>query len=277
MIIWGGSWVSAKKIAQQLSPEMLAFWRFALSTLSFIPFLFMLPKPIRITRQGLAYSIFGAILMSIYMYFFFLGLEHWFAGHAGVLVTSLIPMMTLLVSITFFRKSVTKNEIVGLALGMTGAAILLKLWQFDIWMFLQADNILLILCPLIWALLTLCSQRAAESTSIYIFSFVTFGLSTLFFLPSAIHEGLWLVFGRDANFWFNLFFLSVISGTVATTIFFMAAEKLGSYHASAYVFLVPLSALILSWVFLGEVPEFATILGGSIAIAAVYMINRRAA
>lgn len=274
MVTWGGSWVSAKIVARQLSPEMLGFWRFALSTISFIPFLFMLPRPVRVTCKGVSYSILGAILMSVYMYFFFMGLEHWFAGHAGVLVTSLIPLMTLLVSLVLFRKKTTTTEIVGLALGMVGAAILLKLWQFDLNMFLQSDNILLILCPLLWALLTISSQRAAESTSIYVFSFITFGLSTLFFLPSAINQGIWIVFSQAADFWFNLFFLSVISGTIATTIFFMAAEKLGSYHAGAYVFLVPSSAMLLSWLFLGEVPQPATIIGGAITIAAVYIINQ---
>jgi drug/metabolite transporter (DMT)-like permease len=38
---------------------------------------------------------------------------------------------------------------------------------------------------------------------------------------------------------------------------------------------VPLTALILSWIFLDEVPEVSTLIGGVIAIFAVYMINRR--
>jgi drug/metabolite transporter (DMT)-like permease len=40
------------------------------------------------------------------------------------------------------------------------------------------------------------------------------------------------------------------------------------------VFIVPSSAMLLSWFFLGEVPAQSTILGGSISVAAVYLINR---
>jgi drug/metabolite transporter (DMT)-like permease len=274
MIVWGGSWVSAKILAQRLTPEILSFWRFLLSFVAFIPFIFILPGPIRFNLKGFVYSALGAISMSLYMYFFFIGLESWFAGYAGVFVTSMIPLMTFLLSLALYRKGSSSTEIIGLALGMTGAAILLRLWEFDSNLFLSSDNLLLILCPALWAVLTICSQRAAESISIYIFSFVTYGLSTLLFLPSAIDQGIWVVLNQDMEFWFNMFFLSVLSGTVATTIFFVAAEKLGAYHASSYAFLVPLSALMLSWVFLGETPEISTIIGGTIAIIAVYMINR---
>ncbi len=274
MITWGGSWVSAKILAQQLTPEMLSFWRFLLSFLSFIPFMFMLPRPVIITLKGSVYSVLGAVFMSLYMYFFFLGLEHWFAGHAGVLITSMIPLMTLIISLLFFRERINTRKLVGLALGMTGASILLKIWTLDLQLFLSGNNILFIVCPVIWALLTICSQRAAGSVSSYVFSFITFGLSTLFYLPWAASQGIWTVFEKDAIFWINLIFLSVISGTLATTVYFVSAERLGSYMTSSYVFLVPTSAMLLSWFFLGEVPEPSTLIGGGITIAAVYLINR---
>lgn len=274
MITWGGSWVSAKILAQQLTPEMLSFWRFLLSFLSFIPFMFMLPRPVVFTLKGSIYSAMGAVFMSLYMYFFFLGLEHWFAGHAGVLITSMIPLMTLIISLLFFGEKINVRKLIGLALGMAGAAILLKLWTLDLHLFFRSDNILFIVCPAIWAMLTICSQRAAATVSSYVFSFITFGLSTLFYLPWAVSQGIWTVFEKDAIFWVNLIFLSIISGTLATTVYFVAAERLGSYMTSSYVFLVPTSAMLLSWFFLGEVPEVTTLIGGAITIAAVYLINR---
>ncbi len=58
------------------------------------------------------------------------------------------------------------------------------------------------------------------------------------------------------------------------TVYFIAAERLGSYRTSSFVFIVPLSAMLLSWLFLSEVPAITTLIGGSVAVAAVYMINR---
>jgi drug/metabolite transporter (DMT)-like permease len=273
MVIWGGSWVSAKVMALRLTPELLSFWRFLLSFLSFVPLLIILRIPLVLSGQGIGYSVFGALFISAYMYYFFRGLEHGLAGAAGVLVTSMMPLMTLLFSLLLLKKKTTGRDIAGLVVGMAGAAVLLRLWTFDAHDLFQSGNVLFVLCSALWALVTISSQRAAETISPYMFSFMTYGFSTLFFLPFAFSQGIEAILYQDAVFWSNLVFLSIISGTFATTIYFVAAERLGSYRTSSYVFLVPSSAMLLSWLFLGELPESSTIIGGAIAISAVYLIN----
>ncbi len=273
MIIWGGSWVSAKVMAERLSPEVLSFWRFFLSFVSFIPMLIVLRKPLVISVRGTIYSALGAFFISAYMYYFFRGLEHGLAGAAGVLVTSLMPLMTLLLSLVLLGRKTKQRDLSGLVLGMAGAAVLLRLWTFDTHDLFQSGNLFFVLCSALWALVTICSQRASETVSPYIFSFLTYGISTLFFLPSALSENVMAIFNQDAIFWVNLIFLAVISSNFATTIYFIAAERLGSYRTSSFVFLVPSSAMLLSWIFLGEVPQPSTLIGGTIAISAVYLIN----
>jgi len=277
MVIWGGSWVSAKVMAERLTPEVLSFWRFFLSFVSFVPMLILLRKPFTFSLSGFGYSVLGAFFISAYMYFFFRGLEHGLAGAAGVLVTSMMPFMTLLFTMMLFRKKASGRDIAGLVLGMAGAAVLLQLWNFNANDLFQGGNLLFVLCSALWALVTICSQRAAATISPYYFSFLTYGISTLFFLPSAFSQGIFVVFHEDALFWVNLIFLAIISSNFATTIYFVAAERLGSYRTSSFVFLVPASAMLLSWIFLGEVPQPLTIVGGTIAISAVYLINYQTA
>ena len=272
MVIWGGSWVSAKVMAMRLTPEVLCFWRFLLSFLSLVP-LVILRKQLSFAVSGMWYSLLGAILMSAYMYLFFRGLEHELAGAAGVLVTSMIPLMTLLFSLILIRKRARRRDIAGLGLGMIGAAILLKIWTLDLFVLFHSDNLIFLFCAALWAILTICSQRAAQAISPYLFSLITYGLSAIIFLPSALSYGIGVVLSQDVLFWANLFFLSVISAGFATTVYFMAAERLGAYRTSSYVFVVPTSAVLLSWLFLGEIPQPATITGGMMAIAAVYLIN----
>jgi drug/metabolite transporter (DMT)-like permease len=273
MVIWGGSWVSAKVMAGRLAPEVLSFWRFFLSFVSFVPMLMFLRKPFAVSRAGALYSVLGAIFISAYMYLFFRGLEHGLAGAAGVLVTSMMPLMTLLFMMLLFRKKASGRDIAGLVLGMAGAVVLLQLWSFNAHDVFQSGNFLFVLCSALWALVTICSQRASVTISPYLFSFLTYGISTLFFLPSAFRQGISAVFHEDALFWINLVFLAIISSNFATTVYFMAAERLGSYRTSSFVFLVPASAMLLSWIFLGEVPLPSTIIGGTLTVSAVYLIN----
>jgi drug/metabolite transporter (DMT)-like permease len=83
------------------------------------------------------------------------------------------------------------------------------------------------------------------------------------------------VFKQGSFFWLNMLYLAIISSTLATTVYFFASSRLSSYKASSFIFLVPFSALMLSWIFLDEVPKISTITGGLTALAAVYLINVR--
>lgn len=274
MIIWGGSWVSAKIVAARLSPELLSFWRFFLSFISFVPLLFWLRIPVSMSKANLGYCASGAIFMGAYMFLFFKGLQYGYAGAGGVLVTSMIPLMTLILSFFFLKRRAKRKDLAGLFLGLSGAAILLRVWELDTSLLLKSGNIFFLICPVLWGIVTISSQKAGAGISSYLFSFAAYGIASLLYLPSALLHGIGAVFQQDAVFWFNLFFLSVVSGSFATTVYFIAAERLGSYRTSSFVFIVPSSAMLLSWFFLGEAPAPSTILGGSISVAAVYLINR---
>jgi drug/metabolite transporter (DMT)-like permease len=83
------------------------------------------------------------------------------------------------------------------------------------------------------------------------------------------------VFQQNSQFWIALIYLAVFGQAVATTIFFIASGKLGSEKTSSFMFLVPLFALFSAWLILGEPIELHIIIGGLIAMLAVYFINKR--
>ncbi|MCD8568043.1 MAG: DMT family transporter, partial [Geovibrio sp.] len=80
----------------------------------------------------------------------------------------------------------------------------------------------------------------------------------------------------DGLFWLNLFLLAVFATTFGSSVYFICASKLGSDKASSFVFLVPVSALLFSMLFLGEKVAWSTFTGGAIALCAVYLINKKA-
>jgi len=72
-----------------------------------------------------------------------------------------------------------------------------------------------------------------------------------------------------------LIFSATITTSLATTFYFYATAKIGANKASSFIFLVPLSAAVGSWVILGEVPLWNTIAGGILGIVAVFILNRK--
>ena len=59
-----------------------------------------------------------------------------------------------------------------------------------------------------------------------------------------------------------------------TSIYFLASTELGPKQASAYIFLVPITAIGFAMLFLSEQLQLSTLVGGMLGIYAVYLINK---
>jgi drug/metabolite transporter (DMT)-like permease len=275
MIIWGGSWVSGKVIADVLPAETLTFWRFLINLVSFVPILVLLRQPIKLNRSTSVYILLGSVCMGLYLYLFFKGLTYGFAGVGGVMVSTMVPLATFIFSVILLKQKLVRKDYIGLALGLIGGCILLEIWSLDWNNLFISGNLYFLLCAVLWALLTICSQKAAEWVSPLVFSFFVYAFCSVLYFFLALPKEILGVFKQGSFFWLNMLYLAIISSTLATTVYFFASSRLSSYKASSFVFLVPFSALMLSWIFLDEVPKISTITGGLTALAAVYLINVR--
>ncbi len=275
MIIWGGSWVSAKAIAGRYDAYLLTFLRFFVSTIALIPIIFLMKASLVVDRRSLNYLIPGIISIGAYFFFFFKGLEKGLASVGGVFVTSLMPIFTLLISRIFFKKSFRLIDYLGILLGFSGGVIIIKLWDISYENLMMSGNMFFIICPILWAVVTISSEKTCRYMSPITFSFYSYLFCSLLFLVLSLDRNMSAIFKGDQVFWLNIFYLSVISSVLATTVYFYSTQKLNSYQTSSFAFIVPASSIILSIIFLGEKPESSTVLGGAVSVFATYLINFR--
>jgi drug/metabolite transporter (DMT)-like permease len=274
MTCWGFSWTSGKILASYGSPLAVSALRFGLTFISLVAILPILKTSLSFSRSGL-FDLFGAaMLISLYTFLFFKGLVTGKAGAGGVLVTVLNPIISYGIMLVMSRRRPTRNETLGLLLGITAGIILLKLMvePGSIW---SAGNIYFLCASFSWAILSVFTSRASRYGQPMAFSFYMYGLSTLVMLCAAGVSDLQdIIRASDLSFWLNLFFSATITTSLATTFYFIATAKIGASRASSFIFLVPISAALGSWFFLGEIPQAHTIIGGTLGIAAVYVLNK---
>jgi drug/metabolite transporter (DMT)-like permease len=275
MICWGFSWTAGKIMGEYGDPLTISFFRFAVTFLSLFAILLFIKTPFTLNSKGMFDLIISSMLMSVYTYLFFKGLATGKAGAGGVLVTVLNPIVSYGIMLIMARRKPTRNESIGLLLGLLAGIILLKLVTEADKIF-SAGNIYFLLAAFTWAILSIFTSRASRYGSSVTFSFYLYGISTLLMFMFAGWKGTQATFAKaDIVFWSNLFFSATITTSLATTLYFVATSRLGASKASSFIFLVPFSAALGSWIFLDEIPQLHTITGGLLGIGAVYVLNRK--
>lgn len=275
MFCWGLSWASAKVLGTYGSALSLSCLRFALTFISLLVILISMRQKLVMDRAGIKDLLISSALLSFYFYLFFRGLQIGKAGAGGVLVTVLNPIVSYVFMLALARKKPTKNETIGLSLGIAAGIILLKVWDAYNSLF-TAGTIYFLMASFTWAILSLFTSKSSRYGSPVVFSLWMYGIcSIIMFCLTSPSDNLHIIENGDGYFWGNLFFSATITTAIATTFYFVATSKLGAGKASSFIFLVPFTAAVGSWVFLGEVPQWHTVVGGVLGIAAVYILNKK--
>jgi drug/metabolite transporter (DMT)-like permease len=275
MTCWGFSWTAGKVMSLYGSTMAISFLRFIVTFVSLFFILLVMKTQFKINKAGIKDLIFASLLISVYTFLFFKGLITGKAGAGGVLVTVLNPIISYAIMLIMARRKPTRNEFIGLVLGVIAGIVLLKLTTEADKIF-SAGNIYFLLAALSWALLSVFTSRASRYGSPVTFSFYMYGISTAVMLSLAgFREPIDILIEADGIFWLNLFFSATITTSLATTFYFVATSKIGASKASSFIFMVPFSAALGSWIFLNEVPQAHTVIGGLLGIAAVYILNRK--
>jgi drug/metabolite transporter (DMT)-like permease len=275
MICWGFSWTAGKIMVGYGDALTISFYRFAVTFLSLFLIRLFINTSLKFESKGLFDLIVASMLMSIYTVLFFKGLATGKAGAGGVLVTVLNPILSYAIMLIMARRKPTRNESIGLLLGLLAGVVLLKLVT-EAGNIFRAGNIYFLLAAFCWAILSIFTSRAGRYGSPVTFSFYLYGISTLLMFLFAGWQGAQITFSKaDPVFWGNLFFSATITTSLATTLYFVATSRLGASKASSFIFLVPFSAALGSWIFLDEIPQLHTVAGGLLGVAAVYVLNKK--
>jgi drug/metabolite transporter (DMT)-like permease len=275
MFLWGLSWPSGKVLTHYSSAVNFAAYRYIIVVTTLFLLLSAFRIQIRISKAGIPSVIGSGMLLAVYSYLFFMGLKNGAAGAGGVLVTTLNPIMAYAIGILISRKLPSRNEALGLVLGIAAGCFLLKVWDNSASLF-ERGNVYFLLAAFTWACMSKITSKGARYGTSPGFSLWQYMVTLICLLPLVdYHEFAAVIHIPDSKFWWNMFFSSAIVTSLATTFFFYATTRLGAERAGSFILLVPLAAAVSAWLLLGEQILPHTAIGGVIGMGAVYMINKK--
>lgn len=276
---WGGTFIAAKFAVLDTSIEMAALLRFITASIVLLILLYSrqgyLP---RIDRQQLIYLILlGLSGVAIYNLFFFFGLQSVEAGRGALIITS-NPLLVALGSALFYRQRFLPVNLLGLLLCPLGVAVVLSRGELSD-LFVQGvgrGELALLGCALSWAAYTLIGKQMMVSKS----PLDPLTLVTYSCISGSLLLGAWIILSGHAitlNLTFTLIssigYLALL-GTVAGFIwYFQGIREIGATQGAAFVFFVPVSAILLGHVWLDEAITVSLISGAILIIGGVALTN----
>lgn len=273
MIFWGASWISTKVLTTYVNEYELVFLRMGICFITMFPLIYFFKLSFKFDLKSLFLILAASVVLTFYSIVMFLGVEHGTGSFGGALVTTLIPINTFIIIAILNKKIISLKHSFALILGAFGVLNMLNIWNFDLNEIFSKDNIYFLLASLLWPVLTIITAKATKMNA-FVFTFYTYVISSsvlyIFFVDSTIFTK---IINFDFIFWFNIFVITILSTTFASSIYFIGASKLGAKEVSSYIFLVPASALIIGAIFLNEKITFNVIIGTIFTIIAIYILN----
>ena len=278
MAMWGGTWIAGRVIAQELSaPLAVASLRFVLSGLAVGGFMLLsegrLPFPQNGRDWGLIWAL-GFFGIFLYGLCFFFGLQRIPAGR-GALVVALNPALIVITAWLIGKERMTPRKAIGSLIAFAGCLTVigngdpLALFQGSVGL----GEWLIVGCVLSWTAYTFIGWQATHrfsplATTLYasLSGAILLGLAAL--VQGDINPAAW-----SWRVWSGMGFLAIFGTAIAYTWFTDAVHRLGAGHASIFINLVPVFAVLQAALLLDERLGLAVLAGGALVIAGVWLTS----
>jgi len=273
MIAWGTSFISTKIAIAEIPPFTLALLRLSLTSAILWPVFRHLEPTTRLDSTGKRrFAITGFLGITLYFCLENMGLRFTTASNAS-LITSFAPLLSIALSVMFFRARLSLVEILGVLLGITGSYLTITAnGNLDFSSENFVGNLFVIGAMFSWTLYTIFSQKQqARNSDLAIVTYQTI-FGTLLLIPFALTEFReWQLFSLQA--FGQILYLAAICSAACYFFYIYALKILDIALTTLYLNLVPVTGVITGFLVLGETIYPSQIVGGLLIISAILTAN----
>ena len=278
---WGSTFIAGRIVSAQMSASVAALGRFVIATATLLILVAILEHGLpRLTwRKWMQFTLLGAIGVAAYALLFMYALQSVTASR-GALIMALIPAATLLGGAMFLGEPLTRPRVLGIALALLGVAVdlgdgnPLRMFTGPI----GIGEIAMFGCVLAWTAYTLLGKRVlGEGMSPLAATTCSALTGTVILAIACAVLGEFALPKADWKGWLSLAFMGVLGTAIAYFWFFDGVKVIGPARAAVFINLVPIVAITLGVVLLGEPLKWSMVIGAAMVVSGVWVINRAAA
>lgn len=281
MVIVGSSVVAGKLMIAELPLHLASALRFACAAALIVPLLLVLEGVPRVSLRSLgimlAQAACGGFLFNVLL---LKGLATTSAGAAGI-ITSSTPAAMALIALVFLGERPSRRALLGVALSVAGvAAINVHAAGGGFSGTSLTGNLLVLGAVVAESLFLLLRKTVPEPLSPLAVSTLMTVFGFFLFLPGAVVEARGFNFAAvGAASWAVVAYYGLVVTVAAYLFWFSGLARVGAGTAGVFTAVMPVSAVALSALVLGEAVTMAHLAGAALVLSGIVCITlpRRAA
>lgn len=252
--LWGGSFLFYKLLAPVLPPLTLVLDRVTIASLALLLVLALRRERLPLAGGRAGWFLLLGALSSALPFCLFAWSEHRLSAGLTALLNAPTPIVTALVAHVATRdEKLTRRAAVGALCGLAGVVALIGpdllrgLASADL-----PAELACLLATLAYAVGGVLARRVRGVTPLQFAAGQMSGAALVMLPVAAIFDRFWTLPPLPASGWASLLGTGLLSTALAYLLYFHILASSGATRAALVTFLVPVSALLLGLVFLGE-------------------------
>jgi len=255
VLIWGSVFSVIKYSLQEIDPLAFATARFAGAALFLLITLWLLEGKPTIQREDwLRVGVLGIIGIGFYQILFTLGIYYTTASNSSLLIAT-GPIFTLLFAVLLREERIVLLQIVGILVSFLGVTMIVGTQSGGLNLSVEGlkGDLFTLTCAAINGLCAVISKRPLKRHSSLRLMAISFVLGTVSMLPftwrALVHQPWAHV---SLNGWLGLGYSSFIGAGFGYVLWFRAVGEIGATRTMIYNYLIPVVAVGVAVLTLGE-------------------------
>jgi drug/metabolite transporter (DMT)-like permease len=272
VLLWASAFVVIRYCGAEFSPGAMAFLRLGIGTIALVAVAAVCRPPLPRGRGLLLVIGYGVLWFAAYTVVLNWAEEHLDAGTAALLV-NFAPILVAVFAGLFLKEGFPRPLVIGIAIAFTGV-VLIALGGSGVGVNDHVGVALGLLAALLYAAAVLLQKVALRTVNAIAATWVGCAvgmLATAPFAGQAVHE----VAAAPPAALAGVLFLGIGPTAIAFLTWAYALNRTDAGKMAATTLAVPAIAILLSWIFLGEVPTLLGFVGGVLALGGVAISRRR--
>lgn len=271
VVLWASTYVGIRVGVQYYSPEHVALIRYV--TASFVLLIYALyvrmPLPKKNDLLGIAFT--GFIGITLYNIVLNYAESHISAGAASFVVAA-GPIFVALFARIFLKEMMTMIGWLGILISIFGVGLIsfssTESFQFD------QSGLIILAAPIVISLYFVLQKPYLRKYTVMQYTCYSFWCGTIFLLPFS-GGVLQQIQYAPTDITIAVLYLGIIPSALGYAMWSYVLSRVEATKASPFLFLQPIAALPIAWLWISEHPTVYTIIGGILTLTGVLIVHKK--